>query len=98
MDKHYYTGGGHFERVLRFLNLMEPTPGKMVLSLSKMAMYGMAGIFAYVMVYRSDDLITLIGAVAGGGIVTGNYMYRRHQQQRPDHTGTLPPYGDEPNE
>lgn len=95
-SRHYYSGGGHFERVLRFFNILEPTPGKLVLSLSKMSMYGMFVVVVYVLQYQSDNLPALIGAALGQTGTLVNYGYRRFEQRQQQ--GTLPSYGEEPNE
>jgi hypothetical protein len=74
----YFKGGGRFEKTLRFFNLLEP--GHMVLSLSKLAVWGTGALVLYVAFFHNDDLIALIGSVTSFSGSLGNYGYRRSKQ------------------
>lgn len=74
----YFKGGGFFERLLRFLNLLEP--GHMVLSLSKISMWGTGAVTLYVLFFHVESLVDMLGALSAFGTASGNYAYRRHKQ------------------
>ena len=74
----YFKGGTFIERLLRFLNLLEP--GHMVLSLSKLSMWATATLVTYVLMYLPGQLSAVLGALGAFTGATGNYMYRRYEQ------------------
>lgn len=82
-EKLYFRGDTRFGKTLRFFNLLEP--GKMVLSISKIFMWMMIFAVLAILLTCPENLSSLLTAVGGSIISTGNYMYRRHmQQQEPD--------------
>lgn len=72
----YFKGNNYIERVLRFLNLLEP--GHMVLSLSKVAMWGTGGLVIYCVLFLPNQLTDLIGSLVGFSGAIGGYGYRRY--------------------
>ena len=95
--KQYFNDANLFGRVLRLFNLLEP--GHMVLSLSKLAMWGAFGLVVYVLIYQQAELLNLLGVLGTFLGSTGNYMYRRYTQiQQGSGSMSESPFGEEPFE
>jgi len=75
---HYFEGGNLFERILRFFNLLEPK--QMVLSVSKIAVYSTLGLVFYAVKAGPGNIELAMTALAGLGVSTVNYGYRRYMQ------------------
>lgn len=81
MTNSYFRGGGFFEKLLRFFNVLEPD--HMVLSISKIAFWGTGFLFVFAVLHGAAygaDLVELAGAVSGFGVAGGNYGYRKYLQ------------------
>lgn len=71
----YFKGGGFFEKLMRFFNILEP--GRIVLSISKIAMW--LTLIACVYIAFTSPAYFAAAVMAFGGSLL-NYAYRRKKQ------------------
>ena len=80
MGNRYFRDDTFLLRLLRFFNLLEPD--RSVVSISKSFMWVMVAATIYVLIRHPDNLVSLIAAISGIMVSTGNYAYRRYTQTK----------------